>query len=45
MLGVDADFKGWISIDESSAGILSVLESGKELNNKFYAYDGKEIPW
>lgn len=37
--------KGWISADESTAGILSVLESGKELNDRFYAYDGSEIPW
>ncbi|KAG1671272.1 hypothetical protein FOA52_010843 [Chlamydomonas sp. UWO 241] len=38
-------FSGWISIDESASGILGVLESGKEMNGRWYGYDGAEIPY
>ena len=27
------------------AGLLAVLESDRELNGKWYAFDGKEVPW
>jgi NAD(P)-dependent dehydrogenase (short-subunit alcohol dehydrogenase family) len=40
-----ADGNGWIDVDESTDGIMSVLESGRELNGRFYGYDGAEIPW
>ena len=27
------------------AGLLAVLESDRELNGRWYAWDGKEVPW
>lgn len=27
------------------AGLLAVLESDRQLNGKWYAFDGKEVPW
>lgn len=46
------DYKGWISVDESTSGIIKVLEEGgsegqlgKGINGRFFSYDGTEIPW
>ncbi len=37
---------GWISIEESSKGIVSLLErSDDDLHGRFFSYDGLEIPW
>lgn len=36
---------GFISVEESATGILQVLDSGKDLHGRFYAYDGEELPW
>lgn len=38
-------FEGLISPEESAAGMLGVLESGRELNGQWYDFAGKEIPW
>jgi len=38
-------FKGWISIDESASGIMNVLETKEDLNARWYAFDGSEIPY
>jgi hypothetical protein len=45
LLTVPAGGAGWVDVDESTDGLMAVLESGKELNNRFYAYSGEEIPW
>ncbi|GAB4820966.1 hypothetical protein N2152v2_008012 [Parachlorella kessleri] len=37
--------QGLIDVDESVSGLISVLESDRPLNGKWYAFDGKEIPW
>ena len=42
---VTAGGAGWVDIEESTSGILNVLEDGRPLNEKFYAYNGQEIPW
>jgi hypothetical protein len=36
---------GLIDVDQSVSGMLSVLESGRQLQGRWYAWDGKEIPW
>ncbi|GBF89706.1 short-chain dehydrogenase [Raphidocelis subcapitata] len=36
---------GLIDVDMSVGGMLSVLESGRQLQGRWYAWDGKEIPW
>ncbi|KXZ53441.1 hypothetical protein GPECTOR_7g1339 [Gonium pectorale] len=36
---------GWIDADESSEGLVAVLESGERLNGRFLSYKGEEIPW
>ena len=36
---------GWVDVDESTDGILKVLESGQPLNGRFFGYNGEEIPW
>lgn len=36
---------GLIDVDTSVAGMLSVLEGSKPLAGRWYAFDGKEIPW
>ncbi|GAB4823855.1 hypothetical protein N2152v2_010901 [Parachlorella kessleri] len=36
---------GHITVEESVKGILSVLESGKDLHGTFYNYDGQPLPW
>jgi hypothetical protein len=38
-------FSGWISIDESASGIMSVLARDEELNGRWFSYDGTEIPY
>ncbi|GAB4820963.1 hypothetical protein N2152v2_008009 [Parachlorella kessleri] len=45
---VRTDMTGWqglVTAEASAAGLLHVLESGRPLNGRWYAYDGKEIPW
>ncbi len=38
--------QGLIDVDESVSGLLAVLEKPlRELNGRWYAFDGKEIPW
>jgi hypothetical protein len=36
---------GTISTEESVGGCLKVLQDGRELNGKFYSYEGHEEPW
>ncbi|KAF6260680.1 hypothetical protein COO60DRAFT_1294220 [Scenedesmus sp. NREL 46B-D3] len=36
---------GWVDVEESSSGIMRVLEGGRPLNGKWYSYSGDEIPW
>ena len=36
---------GLIDVDVSVAGMLAVLEGAKPLAGRWYAFDGKEIPW
>lgn len=36
---------GWIDVEESTRGIMNVLEDGRPLNGKFWSYSGDEIPW
>lgn len=33
------------SLPACCAGLLAVLESDRELNGRWWAWDGKEIPW
>ena len=40
-----AEFKGWITAEQSASGILQVLEGNEELSGRFFSYDGSEIPW
>jgi hypothetical protein len=35
---------GLIDVDASVGGMISVLET-RELSGRWYAFDGKEIPW
>lgn len=42
----------WTTADSSAtlcalpvAGLLAVLESDRQLNGRWYAFDGKEVPW
>jgi hypothetical protein len=41
--------QGWITVEQSAAGMMAVLEDGaagrRPLNGRWYAYDGAEIPW
>lgn len=37
--------QGLIDASQCVAGLLGVLESGKELNGHWYDFQGKEIPW
>ena len=37
--------QGWVTVEESSGGILKVLEGGGQLNGRWYSYSGEEIPW
>ncbi|GAX74643.1 hypothetical protein CEUSTIGMA_g2091.t1 [Chlamydomonas eustigma] len=39
------DYKGHISVQESTEGIMAVLESGKMLNDRFFSFRGEELPW
>ena len=39
------DWEGLISIEESVTGLMAVLESGRELNGRWFDYAGKEIAW
>lgn len=34
-----------IDVEESTAGLMRVLESGRPLNGRFYSYKGEETPW
>ncbi|WIA13036.1 hypothetical protein OEZ85_006644 [Tetradesmus obliquus] len=36
---------GWVDVEESSSGIMRVLEDGRPLNGRWYSYSGDEIPW
>ncbi|GIL73427.1 hypothetical protein Vretimale_17582 [Volvox reticuliferus] len=36
---------GWISVEESTTGLMTVLESEGPLNGRFFSYNGTEIPW
>ena len=36
---------GFIDTDESVRGMLSVLESGRQLSGSMYDYKGQLIPW
>lgn len=36
---------GLIDSKTSVEGMLRVLESGKPLNGRWWAWDGKEVPW
>ncbi|GLC45822.1 hypothetical protein PLESTB_001151800 [Pleodorina starrii] len=36
---------GWIDVEESTAGLMAVMESGKPLSGRFLSYNGEEIPW
>ncbi|CAG9466601.1 unnamed protein product [Pedinophyceae sp. YPF-701] len=36
---------GLIDVDECVSGLISVLESDRELNGRWYDFAGKEIPW
>ncbi|PRW55919.1 hypothetical protein C2E21_5144 [Chlorella sorokiniana] len=45
---VRTDMTGWNGNIDTQAcvkGLLAVLESDRELNGKWYAFDGKVIPW
>ena len=37
--------EGWVSVDESADGVLRLLEDGRELHGRWYAFDGSEVPW
>jgi hypothetical protein len=34
-----------VDVEESSSGIMKVLEDGRPLNGKWFSYSGDEIPW
>eukprot|EP00775_Hariotina_reticulata_P011289 gene11289-11439_t len=36
---------GLIDVEESTTGIMNVLEDGRPLNGKFWSFSGDEIPW
>jgi hypothetical protein len=36
---------GYVDVEESTSGILKVLEDGRPLNGRWYAFSGDEIPW
>lgn len=36
---------GWVDVEESTNGILRVLQDGRQLNGKWWSFDGSEIPW
>lgn len=36
---------GYIDCETSVSGMIRVLESNKDLQGTWYAFDGKEIPW
>ena len=37
--------QGWVTVEGSTTGILKVLEDGRPLNGRWYAFSGDEIPW
>lgn len=37
--------QGFVDVETSSTGIMKVLENGRPLNGRFYAFSGDEIPW
>jgi hypothetical protein len=37
--------EGLIDPSQSVSGMLSVLDSGRPLNGRWYDFTGKEIPW
>jgi hypothetical protein len=37
--------QGWVTVEESTAGIMTVLEDGRQLAGRFWSFDGSEIPW
>ena len=39
------NFSGLIDPDQSAGGLISVLESGKELQGQWYDYKHEAIPW
>jgi hypothetical protein len=36
---------GLIDVDVSVGGMLAVLEGKKDIAGRWFAFDGKEIPW
>ncbi|GLI64569.1 hypothetical protein VaNZ11_007890 [Volvox africanus] len=36
---------GWIDVEESTTGLMAVMESEAPLNGRFMSYKGTEIPW
>jgi NAD(P)-dependent dehydrogenase (short-subunit alcohol dehydrogenase family) len=45
LAGPCAGGQGWITVDESADGMMAVLESGRELNGRFFGFNGEQIPW
>jgi hypothetical protein len=45
LLLADAGGNGYVDVEESTSGILKVLEDGRPLNGRWYAFSGDEIPW
>ena len=37
--------QGWVEVEESTSGILRLLEDGRPLNGRWYSYSGDEIPF
>lgn len=38
--------QGWVTVEESTSGILAVLEDpGRPLNGRWWSFNGDEIPW
>eukprot|EP00197_Chlamydomonas_leiostraca_P002004 CAMPEP_0202857610 /NCGR_PEP_ID=MMETSP1391-20130828/485_1 /ASSEMBLY_ACC=CAM_ASM_000867 /TAXON_ID=1034604 /ORGANISM="Chlamydomonas leiostraca, Strain SAG 11-49" /LENGTH=247 /DNA_ID=CAMNT_0049536429 /DNA_START=124 /DNA_END=867 /DNA_ORIENTATION=- len=37
--------QGWVTVEESTTGIMSVLETKYPLNDKWYAFNGDEVPY
>ncbi|MEW5297504.1 MAG: hypothetical protein WDW36_000710 [Sanguina aurantia] len=36
---------GWVSVEQSTDGIMAVLEGAEPLDGRFLSYTGEQIPW
>lgn len=36
---------GWVTVDQSTDGIMAVLEGAEPLDGRFLSYTGEQIPW